>query len=152
VLNLTDNTQLANFATGDAITEVAAGGAAGDATGTVGAVDTTANTITLAASAGTWDVGSQVKGPTKASSNVKLYCKLDSAGAVSDLQSADPGFTAWTPTGSGPYTGSITWPATLPSGQPPDSDLPAGTSLTVEVQASNTAGTDSAKSTTITPT
>ena len=62
VLTLTDSTQLANFAAGDAVTEVGGGG---DATGTVGSVDVTAKTITLSASTGTWDVGSKVKGPLK---------------------------------------------------------------------------------------
>ena len=148
-LTFADNTQLANFAAGDAVTEVGNGD---DATGTVNSVDTTANTMQLSPTAGTWDVGSAVKGPLKASgANAKLYCKLDAAGAVSDLQSADPGFTAWTPAGTGPYTGTVTFPATLPTGNAPDADLPAGTTITVEVQASNTAGTDSAKSNTVTP-
>ena len=62
VLTLTDSTQLANFAAGDAVTEVGGGG---DATGTVGSVDATAKTITLSATAGTWDAGSAVKGPLK---------------------------------------------------------------------------------------
>jgi hypothetical protein len=88
---------------------------------------------------------------TVPAANVKLYCKLDAAGAVSDLQSADPGFTAWTPAGTGPYTGTVTFPATLPSGADPDTDLPAGTTITVEVEASNTSGSDSAKSNTVTP-
>jgi hypothetical protein len=124
--------------------------------GTVGSVDTTAKTMTLATSTGTWgpaNAGHYVIGPTKTgpAANVKLYCKLDAAGAVSDLQSADPGFTAWTPAGTGPYTGTVTFPATLPSGAAPDTDLPAGTTITVEVQATNTSGSDSAKSNTITP-
>jgi hypothetical protein len=156
VLTLTDNSQLVNFKKGDAVTEVKADGTPGDATGTIGKdyVPADGNALTLSASSGTWDVGSKVKGPVKTPSGggtVKLYCKLNAAGAVSDLQSADPGFTAWTPTGTGPYTGTVTFPATLPSGQPPDTDLPAGTTLTVEVEAGNTAGTDSAKSNTITP-
>ena len=150
-LTLTDNTQLTNFAAGDAITEVTSTGTAGDATGTVGGVDAVAKTIMLTITAGTWDVGSAVKGPPKPVGNVKLYCRLDAAGAVSDLQSADPGFTAWTPAGTGPYTGTVTFPATLPTGNAPDADLPAGTTVTVEVEASNTAGTDSATSNTVTP-
>ena len=124
--------------------------------GTVASVDTTAKTMTLATSNGTWgpaNAGHHVIGPTKSIpvANVKLYCKLDAAGAVSDLQSADPGFTAWTPAGTGPYTGTVTFPATLPTGGPPDTEMPAGTTVTVEVQATNTAGSDSAKSNTLTP-
>ena len=93
-----------------------------------------------------------VTGPPRPSASVKLFCKLDAAGAVSDLQTADPGFTAWTPAGTGPYTGTVTFPATLPTGNAPDTDLPAGTTVTVEVEASNASGTDSAKSNTVTPT
>jgi hypothetical protein len=92
-----------------------------------------------------------VTGATRPASNVKLFCKLDAAGVVSDLQSPDPGFTTWTPAGTGPYTGTVTFPATLPTGSPPDTEMPAGTTVTVEVQATNTAGTDSATSTTLTP-
>jgi hypothetical protein len=124
--------------------------------GTVGSIDLAAKTMTLATSQGTWgpvNAGKYAMGFTRTSpaANVKLYCKLDAAGAVSDLQSADPGFTAWTPAGTGPYTGNVTFPATLPSGAAPDTDLPAGTTITVEVQATNTAGTDSATSNTVTP-
>jgi hypothetical protein len=124
--------------------------------GTVGSVNTTAKTMLLATSTGTWgpaNTGKYVIGPTKSTpaANVKLYCKLDAAGAVSDLQSADPGFTAWTPAGTGPYTGAVKFPATLPSGAAPDTDLPAGTTITVEVQATNTSGSDSAKSNTVAP-
>ena len=57
--------------------------------GTVGSVDVTAKTMTLATSTGTWgpaNAGHHVIGPTKPASNVKLYTVLDAAGAVSDLQ------------------------------------------------------------------
>ena len=117
--------------------------------GVVGSIAGTV--VSLSTSSGTWTVGQLVVGPPKTVNNVKRYAVLDAAGAVSDLQSADPGFTAWTPAGTGPYTGTVTFPATLPSGAAPDTDLPAGTTITVEVQATNTAGTDSAKSNTITP-
>jgi hypothetical protein len=149
-LTFATNTGLAQLAAGDALTEVTSTGTAGDATGTVGAVDVTATTITLAATAGTWDVGSKVKGPLKAptgGATVKMYCQLNAGLTVTDLQSADPGYT--TVTGAGPYT--LTWPATMPTGNPPDVDLPAGTSLTTEVQATNSVGTSTKTSNTITP-
>jgi hypothetical protein len=146
-LTLTDSTNLSSFASGDAVTEVTAAGAAGDATGTVGAVDATTKTITLSATAGTWDVGSAVKGPLKTSSSVKLFCKLNAGLTVTDLQSADPGYTAVT--GAGPYT--VTFPATLPTGAAPDVDLPAGTSLTTEVQAVNSSATVTKTSNTVVP-
>ena len=144
---LTFNTDkdLASFAGGDAVNQNDSA-----ASGTVGSVDVTAKTMTLATSTGTWgpaNTGKTVVGPSKPASNVKLYCKLDAAGAVSDLQSADPGYV--TMTGNSPYT--LTWPATLPSGNPPDTDLPAGTTITTEVQATNTAGTVKKTSNTVTP-
>jgi hypothetical protein len=151
VLTLTDSTQLASFAANNAVTEVGNGN---DGTGVVKSVNAAGPTITLDGQPNGWNVGSQVQGPPKAlagGATVKLYCKLNAAGDVKDLQSADPGFIAWPPTGTGPYTGTVTFPATLPSGNAPDADLPAGTTLTVEVEASNTAGTDSAKSNVITP-
>ena len=110
-----------------------------------------ATSLTLASISGTFTTGNYVIGLEKPAANVKLFCKLDAAGAVSDLQSADPGFTAWTPAGAGPYTGTVTFPATLPTGSPTDTDLPAGTTITVEVEATNTAGTDSATSNTLAP-
>jgi len=150
-LEFTDNTSLANFVAGEAVTEV---GNADDGTGTVSAVNAAAvpPTMKLAAPGGTWDVGSAVKGPLKAQANVKLFCKLNTTGAVTDLQSADPGFTAW-PTTGGPttYNGTLTFPALLPSGAAPDADMPAGTHLKVEVEASNATGTDTQASATITP-
>jgi hypothetical protein len=151
VLTFANNSQLANFAAGDSVTEVGNGN---NGVGTVKSVNVPGLTMTLEGLEPNWDVGSTVRGPLKApagSSSVKLYCKLNAAGAVSDLQSTDPGFTAWTPAGTGPYTGTITFPSTLPTGNPPDTDMPAGTTLTVEVEASNATGSDSAKSNTITP-
>jgi hypothetical protein len=152
VLTFATAKDLAKFAAGDAVHQ----DSGGPASGTVASVDTTAKTMTLATSSGTWgpaNAGHYVIGPSKTgpAANVKLYCKLDAAGAVSDLQSADPGFTAWTPAGTGPYTGIVKFPATLPSGAAPDTDLPAGTTITVEVEASNTSGSDSAKSNTVVP-
>jgi hypothetical protein len=151
VTKLTFNagTDLTAFANGDAITEVGNGD---NGKGAVREVSSDGLSLILSSVATGWDIGSAVKGPLKAAGpNVKLYCKLNAAGAVSDLQSVDPGFTAWTPAGTGPYTGTVTWPALLPSGNAPDADLPAGTTITVEVEASNTAGTDTATSNTITP-
>jgi hypothetical protein len=150
-LQFADNSALDKIAAGDTVTEVGNGN---DGVGLVYSVDIAAKTVDLSFVSGTWDVGSAVKGPVKlpaAGAKVRLYCKLDAAGVVSDLQSADPGFTAWTPAGAGPYTGTVTFPATLPSGIAPDTDLPAGTTITVEVEASNMNGSDSATSNTVTP-
>lgn len=143
-LELTDLTGLADFIVGDAVTEVGNGD---DATGTVLSVDTTAKTITLSSSSGTWDVGSKVKGPLKTVSNVRLYALLDAAGAITDLQSADPGFVQMN--GSSPYT--LSFPSSFPTGNTPDQDLPPGTELTVELEARNDAGAIQSTSNTLTP-
>jgi hypothetical protein len=148
LLTFADASTFASFSPDEAVTE---SGGGDDATGTIDTIDAAAKTILLRDVTGTWDTGSAVKGQPKTTANTKLYCKLNAAGAVSDLQSADPGFTAWTPAGTGPYTGTVTFPALLPTGAAPDTDLPAGTSITVEVEASNTSGSDSAKSNTVTP-
>ena len=78
-----------------------------------------------------------VTGPPKPAANVKLYTVHNAAGAVSDLQSADPGYVIMA--GNSPYT--LTWPATMPSGNAPDVDLPAGTTLTTEIQATSAGST-----------
>jgi hypothetical protein len=95
-----------------------------------------------------WAIGQKLHGVPKTAANAKLYCKLNAGLTVTDLQSADPGYTAVT--GAGPYT--ITFPATLPTGAAPDADLPAGTTITTEVQAVNSAGTVTNTSNTVTPT
>ena len=122
-------------------------GSTSSATGTVSVIDATSNTISVTPNAGTFQDGEKVLGKEGPASNVKLYTVHDAAGAVSDLQSADPGYV--TMTGNSPYT--LTFPATLPSGNPPDTDLPAGTTITTEVQATNTAGTVTKTSNTVTP-
>lgn len=124
----------------------------------VEAIDTTAHTLSLSHAtpndnAQVWvandnqaGTGFQVAG-TNLVAVSKLYLDFDAAGNVSDLQSADPGYV--TMTGNSPYT--LTFPATLPSGNAPDTDLPAGTTLTTEVEATNPSGSDAGTSNTITP-
>jgi hypothetical protein len=144
-LTFKTNKDLANFAAGDAVAQEDS-----KASGTVVSVNTTAKTMTLATSTGTWgpiNAGHSVIGPAKPSSSVKLFCKLNAGLTVTDLQSADPGYTAVT--GAGPYT--VTFPATLPTGAAPDVDLPAGTSLTTEVQAVNSSATVTKTSNTVVP-
>lgn len=146
VLTFKTDKDLAEFSVGLAVNQDDSA-----ASGTVASVDVSAKKMTMAiGGTGTWgpaNTGKTVVGPKKPSSMVKLFCKLDTSLTVTDLQSTDPGFTAVI--GAGPYT--ITFPATLPSGNPPDTDLPAGTTLTTEVQATNHAGTSDKKSTPITP-
>jgi hypothetical protein len=145
ILTFASDKELANFDTGDAVNQDDSA-----ASGTVESVDATAKTMTLGNATGTWgppNAGRYVIGPEKILSNVKLYTVHDAAGAVSDLRSADPGFV--TMTGSSPY--NLTFPATFPTGNAPDVDLPPGTTLTTEVEAKNTAATATATSNTITP-
>ena len=144
-LELTDNTDLSLFQAGDNVTEIGNGD---EATGSIAEVDSvsTPPTITFLGTSGTWDVGSQVKGPVRSAAGSRLYTVLDNAGNVSDMQQTDPGFVTQSSTPT-----VLTFPATLPTGNPPDTEFPAGTTLTVEVNATNQEGTDSATSNTITP-
>jgi hypothetical protein len=109
-------------------------------------VDTAAKTITVDPPTGTFQNGEAIT--VKATlANAKLFLKFNAAGAVSDMQSADPGFVAMT--GAGPY--KLTFPATLPSGNAPDVDLPAGVTITTEVEAGNTSSAVTKTSNIVTP-
>lgn len=146
ILTFADNTGLDLFKAYDTPVQDVS-----NATGPIAEVDAAKNQFhynNYLGITGTFVVGQPLKGATVTTPvNTKLYCKLDATLNVTDLQSADPGYT--TTTGSSPYT--LTWPATLPSGNPPDTDLPAGTTITTEVQATNTAGTVTKTSNTVTP-
>jgi hypothetical protein len=144
ILHLKTDKDLVKFASGDLVNQND-----NAASGEVGKVDVPGKLIYLRSTTGTWsaNAGKYVIGPTKPSSSVRLYTIHDAAGAVSDLQSADPGYV--TMTGNSPYT--LTFPATLPTGNAPDVDLPAGTTITTEVQATNSSGTVTKTSNTVTP-
>lgn len=146
-LTFTDNTDLAEFSPGDAVTE---SGGGGDASGSVFTVDEPSLKMQVSSNAN-WTVGAKVQGPTKEASNVRLYCQLDASANVTDLSSFDPGFTSVTMAGGNPYTQAVTFPATLPSGNAPDTDLPAGTRITTEVEATNASGSSTATSNTVEP-
>jgi hypothetical protein len=120
------------------------------ASGTVASTDPGANTMTLSSSTGTWaqNVGKFVLGPAKPTANARLYTVHDANGNISDLTSIDPGFVTQA-SGTGPFT--LTFPATLPSGNAPDDELPAGTTIRTEIQASNASGSDTGISNIVTP-
>ena len=80
-------------------------------------------------------------------SQATLYAILSGAGAVTDLTSSDPGFVNL---GYG-VDNTITFPGTLPSGNTPDVELPAGTTIQATVQFTNSQGTVTADSNTVTP-
>ena len=75
------------------------------------------------------------------------FLVINTTGAVTTTQVADPGFTELGPG----TTQQITFPATFPTGSTPDAELPAGTTLQVEVEATNTVASDTFPSNIITP-
>jgi hypothetical protein len=76
-----------------------------------------------------------------------MYGVINSAGTVTDLTSTEPSFV-----NLGYLTdNTITFPATLPSGNSPDVELASGTSITVSAEFANSQGTVSATSNTVTP-
>jgi hypothetical protein len=84
---------------------------------------------------------------TRVTAGARLYLKFNAAGTVTDMQSADPGFVTMT----NAATPVLTFPATFPSGNAPDVELPNGTTITAVVQASNTSGSLTKTSNTLTP-
>jgi hypothetical protein len=92
-------------------------------------------------------------GPMAPVPGVKKYLMFDATGAITTMQKTDPGYVAVTAAGAGngPYTTRLTFPATFPSGNAPDTDIPATVSIVAEQRATNTEGTDTKKSATVTP-
>ena len=143
-LTLSNSTDVSKFEANEQVTEVTSGGSTGDAKGMV--LSSSGSTMKVQYAAGTFDVGSSVKTGTKVIDNASLYCVLNNAGAVTSLQPSDPGFVTQTATPT-----QVSFPSGFPTGNAPDVDLPAGTTLTVAVNATNSEGTDSVTSNTITP-
>ena len=117
--------------------------------GTVAGVAGT--TATLSSSTGPFFDGLNVTGPQKTitEANTRLYCAFDSDGNITDLQN-NPQNPPYTTTDLNPGL-TFTFPATFPSGQTPDEELPEGTTFTVEVTAENSAGTSGPLSDTVQP-
>lgn len=99
-------------------------------------IDGTNSTIKLVNTTGTWATGQVVKTAPVTSDNTKLYVAFDSAGTVSDLSSTPKSYL----TTDDPVNLVLTFPATFPSGNTPDEELPEGTTLTATVIASNSEG------------
>jgi hypothetical protein len=120
-------------------------------TGTVGSVDKPNTTATLSSSSGTWVNGVDVVGPQKTivEENARLYCAFDSNGNVTDLQN-NPQDPPYTTQDSNPGL-TFTFPATFPSGQTPDEELPDGTTFTVEVLAANSTSASGPVTATVQP-
>ena len=69
------------------------------------------------------------------------YINFDTNGNALSIQSTDPGYVSQ---GQSPTTIGIQFPTDFAGGQgSPDQEIPVGTSLTIEVQASNTSGSSS---------
>ncbi len=115
-------------------------------TGTVdGLVDTS---VTLAAGSNdSWFNGINVIGPEKTiiQDQARLYCAFDSNGSVTNLIN-DPQDPPYTTQESNPSL-TLKFPSTFPSGLTPDQELPAGTTLTVELTSENSSSLDSESAT-----
>ena len=97
-------------------------------------INGTASTAVAESPAGTYSSG-------------RLYCVLDTDGNVTDLQSEDPGYTNI----GGDKSYTLTWPPTLPSGNTPDDELPAGSQICTYVRSSNDQGSDETQTNHIEP-
>ncbi len=119
----------------------------GSATGVVTVIS--GSTVKLGNVNGIFSTGSPVQNTVNHSggSAGTLYAIVGGSGAISDLQSSDPGFVNL---GSNPNI-TLSLPATFPTGNTPDVELPSGTTLQVTVQATNSSGSDTLDSNIITP-
>lgn len=117
--------------------------------GTVGSI--TGTSVTLSSSNDAWVDGAEVSGPLKdkVESNVTKYLKFDNSGNVTELLDA-PQDPAYETTDEDPSL-TLKFPSTFGSGLAPDDELGAGTTLTVEATASNSAGTSATKSAEVQP-
>ena len=78
---------------------------------------------------------------------VSRFMVIDNTGLVTSHTGTDPGFVTL-----GPGTDiDLTFPASLPSGSNPDDEFPAGATIQVEVEASNSVASDTYPSSPITP-
>jgi len=120
----------------------------GALTSTVVSTNSSSNQMTVA-DAG-WTVGSKVATVnTVPNPAVKMFCVTNSSGSITDLSQTDPGYTGMATTST---TQTLTFPATFPSGVAADTELPVGTTLAVDVKASNMIGTATATTNVVTPT
>ena len=119
--------------------------------GIVGSVDEAGASVTLSSSNDAWIDGAEVSGPLKdkVEANTTKYLKFDNSGNVTELLDA-PQDPAYETDDENPSL-TLTFPSTFGSGLTPDEELGAGTTLTVEATASNSAGTSATKSAEVMP-
>ena len=119
------------------------------AAGTVGSV--TDQTVTLSDSSGSWVNGEPVTGPEKiiVLESAKKYLEFGLTGSVTGLSDTpqDPPYQTEFPD---PEL-TLTFPDEFPSRNTPDQELGEGTTLTVEITASNTEGSSGPLSATVQP-
>ena len=106
-------------------------------TGTVLSSDAGSNTLTVIENTA-FTTGRTVLGDPVTINDVTKYLKFDSSGNVEDLID-DPQSPAYMTVATDPVL-TLTFPATFPNGVPPDSELLAGTELTVTAWAQNSMG------------
>jgi hypothetical protein len=141
-VSFTDGTNLSNnsFRNGDKVRQ-------GQATAHISNISgSTANFLNIN---GTFVTGSPVENTVNyfGGSISTMYGVINTAGLVTDLTTTEPSFV-----NLGYLTdNTITFPATLPSGNSPDVELASGTSITVSAEFANSQGTVSATSNTVTP-
>jgi len=75
------------------------------------------------------------------------YLVISGTGAISTHQASDPGYV----TLNAGTSQTITFPATFPTGETPDDELPSGTTIQVDIQATNSQASDTYPSNTLTP-
>lgn len=75
------------------------------------------------------------------------FLVIDTQGAISTHQAVDPGYVTLGPG----LSHTLTFPATFPTGNTPDEELPSGTSIQVDIRASNDAANDNFTSNSVTP-
>ena len=91
--------------------------------------------------------GGSGSSPSGSYASGRLYLVLDGSGNVTDMQVQDPGYIVLG--NAKEYT--ITWPALLPSGESPDTELPEGTQICAYVKATNDSGFDEELTNHLTP-
>ena len=142
--NMTDGTNLNNneFLVGDTVRQ-------GTVTGKIREINTSNNSIKLMQESGPIVVGQPFQNTVShiGTQNATLYGLINNTNSIYDFSTADPGFAQLGTSN----TLNIAFPGTMPTGNTPDAELPAGTTMTVEVEASNASGSDSVLSNTITP-
>lgn len=104
-------------------------------------IDGANSSVKLGGVSGTWQIDQIIKTEPLAVESSKLYLDFDSNGNVQSLSDTKPS-PAYVSLQS-PVNLTLTFPAEFPTGLSPDEELPEGTTLNVEVEATNRAGSSS---------